>query len=161
MFPLTQCPTKASIVEVMRIAALNIAKHVETLKIETYMKIKTSVVNHLQQIKVHKRVQYGDVNHHTLSSWRKWMSRNNRSSCNKCVSCNACIPETKKNLLQCAEEKYLLTTFAIIREMFKYRFVWYLILNTPFHSRYVWFIRKMSYNLWAITVQHNLSSICI
>ena len=68
MFPLTQCPTKASIVEVMRIAALNIAKHVETLKIETYMKIKTSVVNHLQQIKVHKRVQYGDVNHHTLSS---------------------------------------------------------------------------------------------
>ena len=38
----------------------------------------------------------------------------------------------QKNLLQCAEEKYLLTTFAIIKEMFKCIFVWCLILNKPF-----------------------------
>ena len=54
----------------------------------------------------------------------------------------------QKNLLQCAEEKYLLTTFAIIKEMFKCRFVWYLILNKPFYfnkecfNKNVWFIKK-------------------
>ena len=36
----------------------------------------------------------------------------------------------QKNLLQCVEEKYLLMTFAIIKEMFKCIFVWYLILNS-------------------------------
>ena len=54
----------------------------------------------------------------------------------------------QKNLLQCAEEKYLLTTFAIIKEMFECRFAGYLILNKPFYfykqcfNKNVLFIKK-------------------